>query len=399
MTILSRYIFRQALGMMLLILLSLTCVVWIALALRQLNLMTSQGQDAIVFLKITLLSLPSLMAVIAPIALLIATIQVLNRMNGDSELIVMTAGGGNIWMVARPLLALAVVVAASVVAFNLWIMPWSSLKLRAAVTDVRTDLIAQVIQPGRFTSPEKGLTLHIRDRARDGELLGLVMHDARDDKQMVTFLAERARIVKQEGEAYLVMQSGHILRREKAGDPARIVAFSRYAIDLARLEPKAAERALRARERYLDQLVEGIPGEQLTPRQKGLIRAELHERLSSPFYPFAFVLLALALVGQARTTRQSRIAGLVAAFSFATAARVAGLAGTNLVALRASAAPIVYLVPIGVALLAAVHAQLGMRSRPAPAWRLRVEDALSGLWARVGRRSDRTPRTAAPGRQ
>ncbi len=47
--ILSRYIFWQAAGALILILVSLTTVVWIAVALRQLELMTSQGQDALRF--------------------------------------------------------------------------------------------------------------------------------------------------------------------------------------------------------------------------------------------------------------------------------------------------------------------------------------------------------------
>ena len=93
MHIFSRYVFWQAAGALLLILLSLTSVVWIAVALRQLELMTSQGQDVLRFLTMTSLAIPSMLALIAPIALLIASIHVLNRLSSDSELIVMTAGG------------------------------------------------------------------------------------------------------------------------------------------------------------------------------------------------------------------------------------------------------------------------------------------------------------------
>ena len=42
MQIFSRYVFRQAAGSFLLILVSLTGVVWIALALRQFNVVTSR---------------------------------------------------------------------------------------------------------------------------------------------------------------------------------------------------------------------------------------------------------------------------------------------------------------------------------------------------------------------
>ena len=59
MTIFGRYLFRQTAGALILILLSLTGVVWIALALKQLNLMTSEGQGALTFLKMTTLALPS----------------------------------------------------------------------------------------------------------------------------------------------------------------------------------------------------------------------------------------------------------------------------------------------------------------------------------------------------
>ena len=88
---------------LLLILMSLTGVMWIAVALRQLELMTTQGQDALRFLRMTTLAIPAMMALIAPIGLLIAAIHVLNRLNSDSELIVMTAGGMPPWSLLKPL--------------------------------------------------------------------------------------------------------------------------------------------------------------------------------------------------------------------------------------------------------------------------------------------------------
>src|SRR4051812_46105342 len=90
MQIISRYVFRQTAGVLLLILLSLGGIVWIALALRELNVVTSGGQNAFTLLKMTTLALPNLLGVIAPFALLIAVVQVLSRLNGDSELIVLT---------------------------------------------------------------------------------------------------------------------------------------------------------------------------------------------------------------------------------------------------------------------------------------------------------------------
>jgi lipopolysaccharide export system permease protein len=375
-SILFRYIFRQAAGSVVMILSSLTGVVWIALALRQLNLVTSQGQDTWLFIKMTLLALPNLMALIAPVALLVSTIQVLNRLNGDSELIVTTAGGGTIWTIARPLLTLALLVAIAVSLVNHFAMPWSLKLLRTYVIQVRTDLISQVIQPGRFSTPENNLTFHIRDRDLAGTLLGLVMHDARDEKTVSTYLAERGHIIKQEANGYLVMEKGHILRRPKNGDAVQIIVFESYAVDLARFEAKDQGTELKPRERYFDELVHPAPDDVLARTQPGLLRAELHERFSSPLYPFAFVLIAVAFIGHARTTRQNRVQAIVAGFMIAMSARLGGLAGVNIIALKAHLTWIVYGIPAGGALLAL--ALILSRSRLRPPSRLALSLAGAG---------------------
>jgi lipopolysaccharide export system permease protein len=384
-SILSRYVFRQAAGAVLLILLSLTGIVWIALALRQLNLVTTQGQDAWLFIKMTLLALPNLMALIAPIALLVATIHVLNRLKGDSEIIVMTAGGGTVWNLARPLLAVALLVSIAVSAVNHLAMPWSLRLLREYVIQVRTDLITQVIQPGRFSVAEPNLTFHIRDRTLDGELQGLVMHDARDANQISTFLAERGWIVKQDGDAYLLMENGHILRRAGMNEPVRIIEFKRYAVDLARFEAKEQGPELKPRERYLTELVRPAPDDQLAARQPGLFRAELHERFSSPLYPFAFVMLAVAFIGQAQTTRQNRVEAIVLAFLIAAGCRLAGLAGNNIVTLKASAIWVVYAIPMGAILFSLLAMRTRLRRRRLPYVHDLFSDGFGRLIATVRR--------------
>src|SRR5688572_29299898 len=138
MTIFERYVFRQAGVALLIILLSLSSIVWLALALRQLNVVTSQGQDVVMLFKMTTLALPNLMAIIAPFSLLIAAIHTLNRLNGDSELIVLTASGATVWTAARPLLLLAILVSIGVGFVNHVAMPWSLRLLRQYVVEVRT---------------------------------------------------------------------------------------------------------------------------------------------------------------------------------------------------------------------------------------------------------------------
>jgi lipopolysaccharide export system permease protein len=349
MGIYERYVFRQAAVALLIILLSLSAIVWVALALRQLNVVTSQGQDVWMLIKMTTLALPNLMAIIAPFSLLIASIHTLNRLNGDSELIVLTASGATVWRTARPLLLLAMLVALGVAFVNHVAMPWSLQLLRQYIVQVRTDVLTQVIQPGQFSSPEGGLTFHIRERAMTGELLGLIVHDTREKEQSQSYLAEQGLIVKRETSNYLIMTNGHIVRSSDKDEPSQIVEFDKYAIDLDRFEKKmdGDDHDLKPRERYLSELMYPAPDSKQFKRKPGKFRAELHERSANPFYPIAFVMIALAAVGQAHSTRQGRTKQVTTAFVLAAGLRLVGLAANNVVVVSASAAPLLYALPLG----------------------------------------------------
>lgn len=347
MRMFSQYVFRQAGGSLLLILLSLSGIVWIALALRQLNVVTSQGQDTWMLIRMTTLALPNLMAIIAPFSFLIAALHTLNRLNTDSELIVLTASGSTVWTVAKPLLALALMVSVSLSFVAHLAQPWSMRQLKEYIIQVRTDLLTQVIQPGRFTNPESGLMFHIRERSLNGELIGLVMHDTRDKEQAQSYLAERGVIVKQDESAYLVMSNGHILRRADAKEPPQIIAFDKYAVDLDRFEAEGAGVGeYKPRERYFSELVNPEPTSRAYKNQPGQFRAELHDRLSSPLYPIAFAFIIIAFVGQARSTRSSRMESLAVAFVLAATCRLIGLAVINLSAANAVFVPVLYLLPL-----------------------------------------------------
>jgi lipopolysaccharide export system permease protein len=256
--------------------------------------------------------------------------------------------------------------------------PWAQQTLRELVVQVRTDLMAQVIQPWRFTSPEPKLTVHIRDRSPTGELLGLMMHDARDPKQIVTYLAETGLIIKQAGSAYLRMDKGHIVRRLENEAAPQIVAFERYAVDINQLEQRAEHVVVvRPRERYTSELVNPDLNDPVYKTSPGSYASELHERLASPLYACAFVLVVLAFMGQAQTTRTSRTLAVVCAFVVAVFYRVLGIGLSNYVVMHPAAVPLLYAAPAAAALSAMAMTQ----------WRLypRRRSRVAGIGLALGR--------------
>src|SRR4030088_3275886 len=139
------YIFRTTFGAFLVVLVSLTAVIWVTQALRDIDLMTSQGQTILVFVGITGLIIPLLV-------LVIAVAHTLNKMSTDSEIIVMNAAGMSPWVLFRAFLSVAIVVSILVTAISAYGAPKGLRMLRDWLTEVRANVVSTIVQPGRFTS-------------------------------------------------------------------------------------------------------------------------------------------------------------------------------------------------------------------------------------------------------
>jgi lipopolysaccharide export system permease protein len=393
MSLFSRYMFRQMANAFLLILLTLTSVVWLATALKELDLITSQGQGLVLFMQMTMLTLPSLMTLIAPNAVLMAALYTLDRMNGDSELIVMTAAGVPVWRIGISLVALASIVSILILFANVFLNPACMRTLRGFITQVRADLISQVLQPGRFSSPERGLTFHIRDRSPSGELLGLLVHDERDTQQVVSYLAERGRILSNDDGSYLVMFKGYVHRfnGEDKDKDVQIVAFDQNMLDVSQFGEKTqGSNELPPRERSLGDLISPDADDKLAMRNYGQLRSELHDRLATPLYPLAFVFIAIALMAHARTTRENRWSQILIAFGIAIGLRVAGLTVGNLVTINAWAVILVYAIPVGAILIAAwtAHVRMSPELRSKLNFELKLQPRNIKFWTSRGMQTE-----------
>jgi lipopolysaccharide export system permease protein len=320
----GRYIFRTTFGAFLVVCVSVTALMWITQALRDVDLMTNQGQSIFVFIGLTGLIVPLLLQIIAPVALMIAVAHVLNKLGNDSELIVMNSAGMPPWHLFRPFLAVGIVVSLLVAAISAYVSPWGLRELRLWATQVRADLVTHIVQPGRFTLLDAKLTLHIRERRPNGQLLGIFIDDQREPKERATILAEQGDILKNENSMFLVLESGSVQRHEIGQRDPTIVLFDSYAFDLSRLSNAPQSIKYSARERYLWELYRPVSDDSIFSDQPGQIRAEFHERITAPLYPIAFVFLTFAYLGSPRTTRQSRTTSLLAAIGMVAALRAIG---------------------------------------------------------------------------
>jgi lipopolysaccharide export system permease protein len=355
MILVERYIFRTVCVAFLAVCLALTGVIWITQALRELDLITGQSQSFWVFLIFNLLSLPTLLAIVSPVALFAATLSTLNKLNGDSELIVMSASGVAPGRLAVPFIILALIVAGFTAWLSISVIPESFRALRDLISHVRADVITKVAQEGHFTVLDSGITFHFREKKGDA-LEGVFMEDSRDPAKPSVYLAERGHTVSTASASFLILENGYVQRGQGDGKDPAMVTFDRYGLDLSQLAQDAEQTIYKARERSTGDLLTMDPKDAYAQLTAGRFRAELHDRFSAPLFPLACMMIGFAALGTARTTRQGRGKAMGVAIVAIVALRIAIFGISSLIVRSGWAVPLAYFVPLGVTVAAGIFA-------------------------------------------
>ena len=364
MRLIERYIFRKITGATVLTFVALGTMVWLSQALRQFDLVTANGQSVWTFFYVSALLIPALVTIVLPVALLIAVIYAFIHLNGDLELVVVNSSGASQLTILRPVLLIGVVVTLMVAAMSLYFAPLSLRSWQFLITNVRSDILTTILQPGQFMQPVAGLTIHIRSRDPDGTLHGIFVSDDRDPGETSTYLAERGAVIDNPLGVFMIMNNGTIQQRSKVDQSISMIEFSSYAFDLSSFRSSSTTPQLHPAARSTSYLLNPNPDDPYFRKYPGKFRAELHDRLSSPLYGLLFAVLPLVFLGQSVSPRQSRAASATMAVIVTTALRALGVFLPNLAETSTLAIWLMYAVPLGGVLIASVLVLTGRQLQP-----------------------------------
>lgn len=295
MRLIDRYLLRQLLGPTLLATASLAGVALLIQSLGGLELLVTQRQSGLTFLKIVLLYMPQLINMILPVAVFVAALVALNRLHTEQEIVVCFAGGMSRWQVIAPAMRVACTVALIALVVNIFLQPMAFRELRESLFDVKADLASTLVREGEFTEPAKGLTVYAQSVDGKGNLKNLFIHQSKPNDSATTYSAQSGHIAKQQGRPVLVMQNGSMQEFSDKG-VLQYLAFSRYDFDLGDLTDPTALVHYKESDRYLHELF--FPDLQQSWEQRNRVRmlAEGHARMATPLYNVAFMALALAAI-------------------------------------------------------------------------------------------------------
>lgn len=294
MILVQRYFFRQLLWPLITAVAAFAGLALLTQSLSNIDLISGYSETTFTFIKVTFLALPHLTALLVPIALFVATLSGLNRLIGDSEIVVATSSGMSRWAVLAPLLRLGVYVMIANLAINLFIQPVAYREMRESLHTLRSDVAASLITPGEFSRLGTGLTIYARDRGRDGRMQDILIHDTRGQEEPVTFTAREGYIARSGTQSSMVLIDANRQQIDEAGQLS-YGTFDRFAFDLGEFVGPVDALVFKESDRFLHELI--WPDQTMISRAGGQEEpswAEAHYRLSGPLYNLAFMLIAAA---------------------------------------------------------------------------------------------------------
>jgi lipopolysaccharide export system permease protein len=243
----------------------------------------SDGQTALVVLEFTALTLPYVIRIVLPVAAFAATIYAVNRLNQDSELVVMRATGASNWRLARPVVVFGLIASVMMAVLVNVLVPVAKERLAERSQEVAQDVSAKFLTEGSFQHPAKGVTIYIRKISALGELEDLFLADRRNPARATIYTADKALIVRSDSGPKLVMLNGMAQTLQQPDDRLAITRFTNFTYDIGALFQSNSSRK-RALDEIgtLELLRSGSQISALTDATADQIRLEINQRISQP---------------------------------------------------------------------------------------------------------------------
>lgn len=366
----DRYLIAQLAQIFGLVALVLVSVYWVNLAVSLFEELIAEGQTARVVLEFGLLNLPNVIRLVLPVAAFVATVYALQRMIGDSELVVLQAAGCSPLRLARPVVMFGMAVAGLVAVLTTVLVPASRAELAQRQAAVANDLTARFLRDGAFLHPAEGITVFIGEITERGELVDVLLADARAEGRATLYTAARALLVTGEGQGpRIVMFEG--LAQTLSAEGARLATtrFRDLTYDFATLLPGAAGLSADLRAQPTAALLAARAG--APPALRARLQAELHGRLSTPLLSLAGALIGFTLMMAGSFSRFGPWRQVLGAVVGLVGLQMAYNAAADAARGDAGQWPLLYLPPLATVVLALGALALGGRARrlrrPAPA--------------------------------
>ena len=205
--IIYRKIAQDCTKFFLLILFTISIIIWVLQAVNYLDFVTEDGHGFFVYFNYTLLSFPRIFSKIFPFAIFLAFTYIILKYENKNELVIFWNFGikkihfinffikFSFWFILMSLL------------LNALIAPYTQDKARSFIRSSDLDFFESILKPKKFIDIIENLTIYFDERSKNGELINIFLNDKSGQSSQITF-AKTGKIENRGNRKMLILQEG-----------------------------------------------------------------------------------------------------------------------------------------------------------------------------------------------
>ncbi|HUP66312.1 MAG TPA: LPS export ABC transporter permease LptG [Thermoanaerobaculia bacterium] len=304
MRILTRYIFRELLGPTTLGFSFYTLLILIKNLFDFAELIIKRSLPFSTVLELLALSLPHIVVLTLPMALLVGILIAIGRLSADSEIIAMQSAGLSSRAIYRPVFIFSLLMFGITLYLMLSVLPRGNRALQQRQLSLLTMAAETKIQPRVFFDEFQDRVIYINDvDAETGLWKGIFIADTSDPNQQRTILADSGRLTMTAGtrQSWLELHGPetHVSssRRPDRYDLNRNDSQRLFLHDPTEEVVKVKKLAKSMKEMGLPELLDRLEQarREQDPLDERFYRVEIHQRFAIPFACIAFGVIGLPL--------------------------------------------------------------------------------------------------------
>ena len=228
----DRYLFTQYFLMFGFFSLILLFIYWINKAIALFDNLISDGQTFLVFLEFSILTIPPIIPIVAPLAAFAAAIFVTNRLKNDSELTIMQATGFSPLRLSRSIFLFGLVVTIILLIISHYLIPKSNNILLKRQNEVASSLNAKLLKIGSFIHPQHGVTFYIGGISTSGVIEDVFVLDERNKDREIIVTSKSGYLITNNNNPILVLKDGIVQNYDLKSTNLSTIHFQDLSYDL-----------------------------------------------------------------------------------------------------------------------------------------------------------------------
>ena len=234
--IIFKKLYFEILKNFLIILFSLSILIWLIQAVNFLDFISEDGHGIDVYFQYTILNLPKIISKTFLLSYFLALYYVILKFEKTNQLLIFWTYGVKKLVFLNKLLKISFLFFIFSFILYFFISPFAQNKARSLIKSSDLDFFTSLIKQKKFIDTVEGLTFFVNDK-NNNQIQKIILKDAVNPNKVQIILAEKGEIINNNELKSLILYNGKIINTDN-NNKISIINFKETALDLNKYQTK-----------------------------------------------------------------------------------------------------------------------------------------------------------------